>query len=134
MTSDKVKSAIIAYLSNNLEITVVDSERFDDVELPCVTVKIASVEKLSLALAKADNVTIEITYRAHSGDDSRGDAMDVAEAIDDLLNDPESIKSAVNEDLDGVLVDYLFFSGSMPEWDESTLNQQWQATCYAQRA
>ena len=133
MTSDKIKAAIITYLNANLAIPVVDSERFDNVELPCVGVKIASVEKLALALAKVDNITIEITYRAHSGDDDREDVAIIAEQIDELLIDPASIKAAINGALEGVVVDYLFFSGAMPEWDESTLNQQWQATCYAQR-
>lgn len=134
MTSDKIKSAMIAYLGTKIDLPVVDAESFDEVELPCVAVKISQVERMSLALAKVESITMQVVYRAHSGDDTRETSLMIADTIAAELIEPATIKAAINASIeDGVVVDFLQFAGGSPEWDEATFECTWEGECYAQR-
>lgn len=134
MTSDKIKRAMIAYLGTKIDLPVVDAESFDELELPCVAVKISQVERVSLALAKVENITIQVVYREHAADTTRESALLISEVIDAELIEPATIKAAINTNIeDGIVVDFLQFAGGSPEWDEATFECTWEGECYAQR-
>ncbi len=135
MTSDKLKTAIINYLSGELSLPVVDGESFTEIELPLVAVKITASQKFGLALSPVEQITVEVVYRAHSGDDDRDAALQFAETVSAALSNPSTLKTAINAVMeDGVIVDYLQFSNGAPSWDESTLECIFEGECYAQRA
>jgi hypothetical protein len=134
MTSDFIKNALIDYLSGQVNIPVVDSESTDDLELPCVAVKITQSQRVSLALSKVESINIEVTYREHQGDENRETMEDYSSVINDLLIEPGAIKAAINAAIDdGVVVDFLQFSGGAPSWDEATFQCTFEGECYAQR-
>jgi hypothetical protein len=134
MTSDKVKSAIISYLGGNLSIPVVDAESMNEIELPCVAVKISEVSRFSLALSAVESITLQIVYREHEGDTSRSSIETQSDAISALLVDPETLKHALNTVIaNGAHIDMIHFSGGSPAWDEATLECSWDGDCYAQR-
>lgn len=134
MTSDYIKNALIDYLSGQVNIPVVDGESTDESELPCVAVKITQVQRLSLALPKVESINIEVTYREHQGDEERDTMEDYSSVINDLLIEPGAIKAAINTAIeDGVVVDFLQFSGGSPSWDEATFQCTFEGECYAQR-
>lgn len=134
MSSDYIKNALIDYLSGQVNIPVVDAESTDESELPCVAVKITQVQRLSLALSKVESINIEVTYREHQGDEDREGMQDYSSVINDLLIEPGAIKAAINAAIDdGVVVDFLQFSGGAPSWDEATFQCTFEGECYAQR-
>ena len=134
MTSDYIKNALIAYLSGQVNIPVVDSESTDESELPCVAVKITQSQRMSLALSKVESIGIEVTYREHQGDDDREGMEDYSSVINAILIEPGAIKTAINAAIeDGVVVDFLQFSGGSPSWDEATFQCTFEGECYAQR-
>lgn len=136
MISDKIRKALIQYLQDELsiDIPVVDGEAFDEIALPCVVVKIQSSEKLNPALYMVDRIEISVSTRSHLGDGTRDAVEELTDEIQDLLNNPNTLKTAINAVIaDGVCVDFIQFTGGVPDWDEQTLICEFQGECYAQK-
>jgi hypothetical protein len=120
MTTQQIKEAIIAIIGANItDIPTVDAEQFAEVELPFIGVTMTT-ERISNALPKAYRGTVEIKLRAHSGDTLTVDQ------INDITNDLETLLATgfateINDELDGIFIDYFAQNGGVPQWENDSL-------------
>jgi hypothetical protein len=120
MTTQQIKEAIIAIIGANItDIPTVDAEQFAEVELPFIGVTMTT-ERISNALPKAYRGTVEIKLRAHSGDTLTVDQ------INDITNDLETLLATgfateINDELDGIFIDYFAKNGGVPQWESDSL-------------
>jgi hypothetical protein len=103
----------------DLGISAVDAEQFSEVDLPFIGVTMTT-ERISNALPKAYRGVITINFRAHSGD-----ALTVEE-INEITNQLESLLAtgfadALNDELDGIHIDYFAQNGGIPRWEGDSL-------------
>jgi len=120
MTTQQIKSAIVDAIGANItDIPAVDAEQFSEVELPFIGVTMTS-ERISNALPKAYRGTVEIKFRAHSGDSLTVDQ------INDVTNELEAVLSSdfaaqINAGLSGIHIDYFAPNGGIPQWESDSL-------------
>jgi hypothetical protein len=137
MTSDKVKTALIAVLDESKphsSITAADAQSFDETALPQLSVAVAGIEQHSLTLPGVQKIEFEIRLRAHAGDTDTRTAIDGwCDLIEQTINDPATMKSQLTAKAAGADVDHWLASGGVPEWDGSTLNIVWACDCWAVR-
>ena len=120
MNIQTLKERIVTVL--NTEITAVtsyDAEKFSEIDLPNISVKVASCERMSKAM-RSYSANIEITLRAHSGD-----SLTVSQ-INAVTNEIESVLNAdfgayINDDIDDLQVDYFAHNGGVPDWTDNAL-------------
>lgn len=120
MNVQTLKERIVSILNIEVtEITAYDAEKFAAIELPNISVKVASCERLSKAL-KSYSAVIEITLRAHSGDDLTVAQINaVTNDIEGVLND--NFAQYINNDIDDLQVDYFAHNGGVPDWTDNAL-------------
>jgi hypothetical protein len=120
MTTQQIKEAIVSIIGANItDIPTVDAEQFAEVELPFIGVTMTT-ERISNALPKAYRGTVEIKLRAHSGDTLTVDQ------INDITNDLETLLATgfateINDELDGIFIDYFAQNGGVPQWESDSL-------------
>jgi len=120
MTTQQIKEAIVSIIGANItDIPTVDAEQFAEVELPFIGVTMTT-ERISNALPKAYRGTVEIKLRAHSGDTLTVDQ------INDITNDLETLLATgfateINDELDGIFIDYFAQNGGVPQWENDSL-------------
>lgn len=137
MTTDKLTNALIAILDASkpdASITVADARSLDEVDLPTIAVSIGNPERHSLAVPGVMKCAVEITLRAHSGDDDdRATLTTWADEIEQLINGPDTIRDAISNSGLGLLC-YLFkLDGGATEWDETTFQAQFTAESWIVR-
>ena len=120
MNIQSLKERIVTVL--NTEITTVtsyDAEKFSEIDLPNISVKVASCERMSKAL-RSYSANIEITLRAHSGDSLTVSQINaVTNDIESLLND--EFASEINNNIANLQVDYFAHNGGVPDWTDNAL-------------
>lgn len=135
MNSQKLKTAIISYLSNSItEYPVVDSEADVDVVLPLIAVKIDSTERHSRAIFSAEVIEISIAVITHAGDEySDVEFYDICDDVLALIKNPEVLKPALNTLLGETLhVDHIQFSGGSTDFDEQANTCTFNGTAVTQ--
>jgi hypothetical protein len=137
MTTDKLTNALIALLDANnpdASITIADARALDGIELPTIAVSVGSPERHSLAIPGVIKCAVEITLRAHSGDDADRETLTTwADDIEQLINAPETIRDAISNSGLGLLC-YLFkMDGGETSWEETTFEAKFTAECWIVR-
>lgn len=136
MTSQKLRTALLAYLASIIEdIPVVASENFETIELPLIAVRIDEVQKHSRTLSKAEIISLSITFKAHAGDElTEQDIYDVSDEILTSIQSPSALRSSLNIIIeDGVNIDHIQFTGGSTDFDDNTFEVTFQGECVIQR-
>jgi hypothetical protein len=121
MKTQLLKERIVDILNAEItEIESYDAEQFGFVELPNISVKMQSCDRMTKAMTKAFTSQVEITLRAHSGDSLSVDQINgVTNEIEALLSD--NFKDQINAGINNLCVDYFAHNGGIPEWEDNTL-------------
>jgi hypothetical protein len=131
MTTDKLTNALIAILDASkpdASITVVDARTLSEIDLPTIAVSVESAERHSLAIPGVMKCQVEITLRAHSGDDDdRATLTTWADEIEQLINAPDTIRDGITNSGLGLQC-YLFkLDGGTTKWEETTFEAGFSA-------
>lgn len=130
----KIKQAAIDYLTAceiDDDLLVVDAEIRTEIELPCIAVKVESMEPHSSALSMVHRAEVSLTLRSHPGDDTEDTFNGWADLIESALHDKSTV-SAIFSDA-GLTVYEWLYAGATTEWDESTVEQTFRASVLCQR-
>ena len=137
MTTDKLTNALIAILEPvkpDASITVVDARGLEEIDLPTIAVDVGDPEKHSLALPGVMKCQVEITLRAHSGDDaSRATLKTWADAIEKAINSPSEIRDAISNSGLGVQCDHFQMDGGSTRWEDTTFEATFTAEAWIVR-
>jgi hypothetical protein len=132
-TAQRLKSAVIDYLDEvkpDESIAVSDANARAEIAPPVIAVDVSGVEPHSVVLAHVQRCTLEVTLRAHSGDEDEADIDSWIDQIESALNDPTSLKSLCS---DRIRIDHWLYQGSEQDWDESTLEVKFSVECLCVR-
>jgi len=137
MTTDKLTNALIALLEPvkpDASITVVDARAIADIDLPTIAVDVADPERHSLAIPGVMKCPVEITLRAHSGDDvSRATLKTWADTIEKAINGTSVVRDAISNSGLGIQCDYFQMDGGSTRWEETTFEAVFTAEAWVQR-
>jgi hypothetical protein len=137
MTTDKLTNALIAILEPvkpDASITVADARGLDEIDLPTIAVDVGDPERHSLALPGVMKCPVEITLRAHSGDDAgRSTLKTWADAIEKAINSPSEIRDAISNSGLGVQCDHFQMDGGSTRWEDTTFEATFTAEAWIQR-
>lgn len=137
MTTDKLTNALIAIIDAikpDASITVVDARGLDDIDLPTIAVDVGDPERHSLAIPGVMKCSVEITLRAHSGDDAdRATLKTWADAIERAINGPEVTRDAITNSGLGLKCDYFQVDGGSTRWEETTFEAAFTAEAWVVR-
>lgn len=120
MNIQTLKERIVSILNIEItDVTAYDAEKFAEIELPNISVKVSSCERMSKAM-RSYSANIEITLRAHSGDTLTVSEINaVTNDIESVLND--EFADYINDDIDDLQVDYFAHNGGVPDWTDNAL-------------
>lgn len=137
MTTDKLTNAIIAIfepIKPDSSITVVDARGLAEIDLPTIAVDVGEPERHSLAIPGVMKCPVEITLRAHSGDDAdRATLKTWADTIEKEINAPDVIKAAITSSGLGIQCDYFQMNGGSTRWEETTFEAVFTAEAWVVR-
>ena len=133
MTSERLENNLVAYLTDvspSDQISIAADTQRAEIELPCLSVGVASSERYAVALPGVLKVSVNITLRLHAGDEAESDVGSWQDQIETLLNDPSVIKESCT---DGILIQFWDFQGVTTSWDESVMETIYTAECLVMR-
>lgn len=137
MTTDKLTNALIAILEPikpDSSITVADARGLDAIDLPTIAVDVGEPERHSLAIPGVMKCAVEITLRAHSGDDAdRATLKTWADTIEKAINGPDAIKAAITNSGLGIQCDFFQMNGGSTRWEETTFEAVFTAEAWIVR-
>ena len=137
MTTDKLTNALIAILEPikpDSSITVADARGLDAIDLPTIAVDVGEPERHALAIPGVMKCAVEITLRAHSGDDAdRSTLKTWADAIEKAINGPDEIKAAITNSGLGIQCDFFQMNGGSTRWEETTFEAVFAAEAWIVR-
>jgi len=132
-TAQRLKAAVIEYLDEvkpDEAIAVSDANARAEIAPPVIAVDVSGVEAHSIVLAHVQRCQLEITLRAHAGDESEAEIDSWIDQIESALNDPTSLKNLC---ADRIKIDHWLYQGSEQEWDESMLEVKFSVECLCVR-
>ena len=137
MTTDKLTNALIAILEPikpDSSITIADARGLAEIDLPTIAVDVGEPERHSLAIPGVMKCAVEITLRAHSGDDAdRATLKTWADAIEKAINGPGTIKSEITNSGLGIQCDFFQMNGGSTRWEETTFEAVFTAEAWVVR-
>lgn len=137
MTTDKLSNALVGIIEAvkpDASITVVDARAVDEIDLPTIAVDVAEPERHSLAIPGVMKCPVNVVLRAHSGDGkTRDELKDWADAIEKVLNGPETVRDAITNSGEGLLCHYFQIDGGSTRWEETTFEASFSAEAWVQR-
>jgi len=133
MTTQKLINNLVTYLTANKpdeSVSVVNATQRAEIELPTLAVSIESAEPHSVALVNVLRCQVQVTLRAHAGDEDGNDPESWQDQIETILNDPSFIKANCNDE---IRIDFWNYGGAESTWDEVTLECKFSAECLVTR-
>ena len=119
----RLKNKLIQYiepLKPADDIIVIDGKNLDEATLPVIAVEITNESAHSHALWNVINCRVWILYRVHAGDVNQATLDEHLDALEELLQDPETIV-ALSDETDLTIFNWLY-QGSVQDWNDSSID------------
>jgi hypothetical protein len=131
--TQQLKQALITYLSDQEidGVTVVDETQRAAFILPIIAIGIDSAEVFNPALPMVHKASVNITLRAHSGDEDESDMATWANQIESCLHDRSAVSSVLSDA--NLKMHEWTYNGSVEEWDDVIYHVTFSAECVIQR-
>jgi hypothetical protein len=125
-----LKTILIDYLSGykpSADIEVIDAKRLDLATLPTIAIEVTNEAAHSQALWNVIVCQVLILYRVHAGDVEQSELDDQLEAIEQAIQDPNSMV-ALGDESSLVIFNWLY-QGSTQDWNDSMIDTVFTAEC-----
>jgi hypothetical protein len=125
-----LKTILIDYLSGykpSADIEVIDAKRLDLATLPTIAIEVTNEAAHSQSLWNVIVCQVSILYRVHAGDVDQSDLDDHLEAIEQAIQDPNSMV-ALGDESSLVIFNWLY-QGSTQDWNDSMIDTVFTAEC-----
>ena len=126
----QLKSLLIDYLTAYkpaADIEVIDAKRLDLATLPTIAIEVTNESAHSQALWNVTVCQVSILYRVHAGDIEQTELDNNLEAIEQAIQDPNSIL-ALGDESTLVIFNWLY-QGSGQDWNDSMIDTVFTAEC-----
>ena len=126
----QLKTILIDYLSGykpTADIEVIDAKRLDLATLPTIAIEVTNEAAHSQALWNVIVCQVSILYRVHAGDVEQTELDDHLEAIEQAIQDPNSMVELGDES--SLVIFNWLYQGSTQDWNDSMIDTVFTAEC-----